>query len=71
LAEEWLVIRHEYGQRYSYALSNTSADASRPCLAWMKGVRHFVGRANQEAESGIGCDELRSRSIEPGNTIWL
>jgi hypothetical protein len=26
-AEEWLVIRHEYSQQYTYALSNVSADA--------------------------------------------
>lgn len=25
VAEEWLVIRHEYGQRYTYALSNAPA----------------------------------------------
>jgi len=61
LAEEWLVIRHEYGQRYSYALSNAPADASREYLAWLKCVRHFVERANQEAKSETGWDELQAR----------
>jgi SRSO17 transposase len=61
LAEEWLVIRHEYGQRYSYALSNAPADASRDYLAWLKCVRHFVERANQEAKSEIGWDELQAQ----------
>jgi SRSO17 transposase len=61
LAEEWLVIRHEYGQRYSYALSNASADASRDYLAWLKCVRHFVERANQDAKSEIGWDELQAQ----------
>jgi len=61
LAEEWLVIRHEYGQRHSYALSNALADASRDYLAWLKCVRHFVERANQEAKSEIGWDELQAQ----------
>jgi SRSO17 transposase len=61
LAEEWLVIRHEYGQHYSYALSNAPADASREYLAWLKCVRHFVERANQEAKSETGWDELQAQ----------
>lgn len=61
LAEEWLVIRHEYDQRYSYALSNAPADASREYLAWLKCVRHFVERANQEAKSETGWDELQAQ----------
>lgn len=61
LAEEWLVIRHEYGQRYSYALSNAPADASREYLAWLKCVRHFVERANQEAKSETGWDEFQAQ----------
>jgi SRSO17 transposase len=61
LAEEWLVIRHEYGQRYSYALSNAPAAASREYLAWLKCVRHFVERANQEAKSETGWDELQAQ----------
>lgn len=61
LAEEWLVTRHEYGQRYSYALSNAPADASREHLAWLKCVRHFVERANQEAKSETGWDELQAQ----------
>jgi SRSO17 transposase len=60
LAEEWLVIRHEYGQRYSYALSDAPADASREYLAWLKCVRHFVERANQEAKAETGWDELQA-----------
>lgn len=61
LAEEWLVIRHESGQRYSYALSNAPADASREYLAWLKCVRHFVERANQEAKSETGWDEFQAQ----------
>jgi SRSO17 transposase len=61
LAEEWLVIRDEDGQRYSYALSNAPAAASREYLAWLKCVRHFVERSNQEAKSETGWDELQAQ----------
>jgi SRSO17 transposase len=61
VAEEWLVIRHEYGQRYTYALSNAPADTLHERLAWLKCVRHFVERANQDAKSETGWDELQAR----------
>lgn len=35
LAEEWLVIRYEYSQHYSYALSNAPADTPHKRLAWL------------------------------------
>jgi SRSO17 transposase len=61
LAEEWLVIRHEYDQRYTYALSNAPADTPHERLAWLKCVRHFVERANQDAKSETGWDELQAQ----------
>ncbi len=61
LAEEWLVIRHEYGQRYTYALSNAQADTPLEYLAWLKCTRHFVERANQDAKSETGWDELQAQ----------
>jgi len=61
LAEEWLVIRHEYGQRYTYALSNASVDTPQERLAWLKCTRHFVERANQDAKSEAGWDELQAQ----------
>ena len=61
LAQEWLVIRHEYGQRYSYALSNAPAETSLERLAWLKCVRHFVERSNQDAKSEAGWDELQAQ----------
>ena len=61
VAEEWLVIRHEYGQRYTYALSNAPADTLHERLAWLKCVRHFVERANQDAKSETGWDELQAQ----------
>jgi SRSO17 transposase len=60
LTEEWLVIRHE-GHRYSYALSNAPADTPLDRLAWLKCIRHFVERANQDAKSEAGWDELQAQ----------
>lgn len=61
LAEEWLVIRHEYGQKHTYALSNAPLDTRLDRLAWLKCCRHFVERANQDAKSEIGWDELQAQ----------
>ena len=61
LAEEWLVIRHENDQRYTYALSNAPAETAQERLAWLKCVRHFVERSNQDAKSEIGWDELQAQ----------
>jgi SRSO17 transposase len=63
LAEEWLVIRHENDERYTYALSNATADTTLERLAWLKCVRHFVERANQDAKSEIGWDELQAQKF--------
>jgi SRSO17 transposase len=63
LTEEWLVIRHEDGQRYSYALSNASAQTPHDRLAWLKCVRHFVERTNQDAKSETGWDELQAQKF--------
>lgn len=61
VAEEWLVIRHEYAQRYTYALSNAPVDMPHERLAWLKCARHFVERANQDAKSETGWDELQAQ----------
>ena len=61
LAEEWLVIRQEGENRRSYALSNAPANTPRDYLAWLKCVRHFVERANQESKSETGWDELQAQ----------
>lgn len=59
--EEWLVIRREATNRYNYSLSNAPADASLEYLAWLKCQRYFVERANQDAKSEAGWDELEAR----------
>lgn len=61
LAEEWLVIRHEYDKRYTYALSNAPTDTAHKRLAWLKCVRHFVERSNQDAKSETGWDEFQAQ----------
>jgi SRSO17 transposase len=59
--EEWLVIRREAQNRYNYSLSNAPADVSIQDLAWLKCQRYFVERANQDAKSEAGWDELEAR----------
>jgi SRSO17 transposase len=63
LAEEWLVIRQEEDQRDTYALSNAPADTPPEHLAWLKCVRHFVERTNQDSKSEIGWDELQAQKF--------
>lgn len=59
--EEWLVIRREAKNRHNYSLSNAPADTSIERLAWLKCQRYFVERANQDAKSEAGWDELEAR----------
>jgi SRSO17 transposase len=61
LTEEWLLIRHEDEQRYTYALSNASSETPLEHLAWLKCARHFVERSIQDAKTEIGWDELRAQ----------
>jgi len=61
LAEEWLVIRQHSDGRYSYALSNAPADTPHERLVWLKCVRYFVERTNQDAKSEAGWDELQAQ----------
>jgi SRSO17 transposase len=61
LAEEWLVIRQEEEQHYTYALSNAPAETSLERLAQLKCTRHFVERSIQDAKSEIGWNELRAQ----------
>jgi len=63
LAEEWLVIRQEDDQKYSYALSNAAPDTPAARLAWLKCARHFVECSNQEAKSEAGWDEFQAQKF--------
>lgn len=59
--EEWLVMRQEADGRYTFALCNAPVDTELAQLAWWKCQRYFVERANQEAKSELGWDELQAR----------
>jgi SRSO17 transposase len=61
VAEEWLVIRRHSDGDLSYALSNAPADTPHKYLAWLKCVRYFVERTNQDSKSEAGWDELQAR----------
>jgi SRSO17 transposase len=65
--EDWLVIREEAADRYRYALCNASADTSLEPLAWWKGQRYFIERANQDAKSELGWDELQAQRYRAWN----
>lgn len=59
--EEWLVVREEADGKYRYALCNASSDTPLERLAGWKCQRYFIERANQDAKSEFGWDELQAR----------
>jgi SRSO17 transposase len=59
--EDWLIIREESEGKYSYALCNAPASTSIEQLAWWKCQRYFIERANQDAKSELGWDELQAQ----------
>jgi len=59
--QEWLVIRHESGGNCSYSMCNASPSTPLKRLAWLKCQRYFVERANQDAKSELGWDELEAQ----------
>jgi hypothetical protein len=54
-------------------LSSAPVDTSIERLAWLKCQRYFVERANQDAESEAGWEELVARkfAIESIVLLWL
>ena len=59
--QEWLVIRRESNGRCTYSLSNASPHTQLKQLAWLKCQRYFVERANQDAKTELGWDELEAQ----------
>jgi SRSO17 transposase len=59
--QEWLVMRRESGGKCTYSLSNASPNTPLKRLAWLKCQRYFVERANQDAKSELGWDELEAQ----------
>ncbi|MFZ0258335.1 MAG: IS701 family transposase, partial [Gammaproteobacteria bacterium] len=61
VTQDWLVIREESDNQYSYALCNAPAQTSLEQLAWWKCQRDFIERSNQDAKSELGWDELQAQ----------
>jgi len=59
--QEWLVIRRESNGRCTYSLSNATPNTHLKRLAWLKCQRYFVERANQDAKTELGWDELEAQ----------
>ena len=59
--QEWLVIRRESGGKCTYSMSNAPPNTPLKRLAWLKCQRYFVERANQDAKSDLGWDELEAQ----------
>ena len=55
------MIRQESDGKYTYAFSNAAEDTELPQLAWWKCQRYFIERANQDAKSELGWDELEAQ----------
>jgi len=58
--EEWLVLRRDQDGKGYYALSNASVETPLTQLATRKCQRFFIERANQDAKSELGWDEIQT-----------
>jgi SRSO17 transposase len=61
VAEEWLLIRRTSRGKCSYTLSNAPPDTPLERLAHLRCQRYWVERANQDAKSEAGWDELQAQ----------
>jgi len=59
--EEWLFMRREADDTFSFSLSNAPADTPLTTLALWRCQRYFVERTFQDAKSEGGWDELVAR----------
>ena len=59
--EEWLFIRREHDNTFSYSSSNAAADTPLTQLALWRCWRYFAERIFQDAKSEAGWDELQAR----------
>jgi SRSO17 transposase len=58
---EWLFLRREPDDSFSYSLSNAPADTALERLAQWRSLRYFAERIFQDAKSEGGWDELIAR----------
>jgi SRSO17 transposase len=63
VAEEWLLVRRAATGKCSYTLSNAPPDAPLERLAGLRCQRYWVERANQDAKSEAGWDELQAQKL--------
>jgi SRSO17 transposase len=61
VAEEWLLVRRTGTGKCSYTLSNAPPDTPLERLARLRCQRYWVERANQDAKSEAGWDELQAQ----------
>ena len=61
VAQEWLLVRRTSQGKCSYTLSNAPPDTPLERLARLRCQRYWVERANQDAKSEAGWDELQAQ----------
>ena len=61
MAQEWLLVRRTSQGKCSYTLSNAPPDMTLARLARLRCQRYWVERANQDAKSEAGWDELQAQ----------
>jgi len=59
--QEWLIVRIDQNNEYTYALSNAPASASLEQLACLICSRYFVERSIQDAKDECGWDEFQAQ----------
>jgi SRSO17 transposase len=61
VAQEWLLVRRTSQGKCSYTLSNAPPATTLERLARLRCQRYWIERANQDAKSEIGWDELQAQ----------
>ena len=61
VAQEWLLVRRTATGKCSYTLSNAPPEMPLERLARLRCQRYWVERANQDAKSEAGWDELQAQ----------
>lgn len=59
--EEWLFVRREHDDTFTFSLSNASSETPLSQLALWRALRYFAERIFQDAKSEGGWDELVAR----------
>ena len=65
MAQEWLLVRRTSQGKCSYTLSNAPSVTTSERLARLRCQRSWIERANQDAKSEAGWDELQAQKYGP------